>query len=331
MPFNNSVLLVSDIDLNEADYSTTLSGCIEQFSDYLESEPALYSPSTVVYYTTHADIALTIIQAFDPDVLPYTVSKSHIQYLVSEIVVRGYSVKYCKHLITGLKKICKFYHNNIFDNTAFRWSVDARPAANWLTESQAAQLLSLDLSPIQELILHLELCMGLRRSEVGRLKVSDIHNGYLDVHGKGSMGGKFRRIPFHHDTQKVLDRFLQYRRWLIDAHFARWGKCDIPEQLLIWSNDSRGLFQYNIESGSGLDGILARISKLVCFDFSHHTLRRTFGRILHRSNVKIQTISKLLGHEDTATTVKYLGLDMDDMIDGMSMMKIKGLDDCNEI
>ena len=101
--------------------------------------------------------------------------------------------------------------------------------------------------------------------------------------------------------------------------------------MLIWSNDSRGLFQYNIESGSGLDGILARISNLVYFDFSHHTLRRTFGRILHRSNVKIQTISKLLGHEDTATTVKYLGLDMDDMIDGMSMMRIKGIDDCDEI
>lgn len=322
---SDSVLLVSDVDLDEADYSTTLSGCIEQFSEYLESEPALYSPSTVVYYTTHADLALTIIQAFDSDILPYTVCKSHIQYLVSEIVARGYSVKYCKHLITGLKKICKFYRNKIFDNITFRWSVDARPTANWLTESQAAQLLSLNLSPLQEVLLHLELCMGLRRSEVGRLKVSDIHNGYIDVRGKGSMGGKFRRIPFHHDTRRVLDRFLQYRQWLIDTHFARWGECSIPDQLLIWSNDGRGLFQYSIESGSGLDGILAGISKLVYFNFSHHTLRRTFGRILHKSNVRIQTISKLLGHEDTATTVKYLGLDMDDMIDGMSMMRIEGV------
>ena len=47
--------------------------------------------------------------------------------------------------------------------------------------------------------------------------------------------------------------------------------------------------------------------------FSHHTLRRTFGRNLWLRGIPIETISELLGHVSTDMTRLYLGLNLTDM------------------
>ena len=44
------------------------------------------------------------------------------------------------------------------------------------------------------------------------------------------------------------------------------------------------------------------------FDFSNHTLRRTFGRKQWKLGTPIETISEVLGHESVDVTKNYLGL-----------------------
>ena len=61
--------------------------------------------------------------------------------------------------------------------------------------------------------------------------------------------------------------------------------------------------------------------------FSNHTLRRTFGRTLYYSGVKIEDIAAILGHKDTKTTLKYLGLDKVDYSDHMNMLDFGDDDD----
>lgn len=56
------------------------------------------------------------------------------------------------------------------------------------------------------------------------------------------------------------------------------------------------------------------------FEFSNHTLRRTFGRRLYRAKIPIETISKLYGHDDTQTTIRYLGINLDDMGSALAKM-----------
>ncbi len=48
-------------------------------------------------------------------------------------------------------------------------------------------------------------------------------------------------------------------------------------------------------------------------DFSNHTLRRTFGRNLYHAGTLIERISKLYGHEDIQTTLRYIGVNLDDI------------------
>ena len=56
------------------------------------------------------------------------------------------------------------------------------------------------------------------------------------------------------------------------------------------------------------------------FHFSNHDLRRTFGRRLYHAGVDVETISKFLGHESTVETLKYIGVNLDDMDRGMDML-----------
>ena len=62
------------------------------------------------------------------------------------------------------------------------------------------------------------------------------------------------------------------------------------------------------------------IRKRSGFHFSNHTLMRTFGRHLFKTDVPVETISKFLGHESTVETLKYIGVNIDDMDEGMIKM-----------
>jgi hypothetical protein len=48
------------------------------------------------------------------------------------------------------------------------------------------------------------------------------------------------------------------------------------------------------------------------FDFSNHTLRRSFGRRQWMLGTPIETIADMLGHESVEMTKRYLGLNLED-------------------
>ena len=65
---------------------------------------------------------------------------------------------------------------------------------------------------------------------------------------------------------------------------------------------------------------MTKLSRRVGFKFTNHTLRRTFGRMLWLAGVPIETIRDLLGHEDTKTTLLYIGVNMDDKSSAMDQL-----------
>ena len=301
-----------------ARYPQSVETCIARFCEYMESESQYYTERTVAFYREHCHAAFKIISEEDPCVLPQSVTREHIQYLFSEMQSRGYAIKTLKLYMGALKQICRYYHNNIFDSVKIRYPVDVRPNVDWLSNEQVDKLISFNKTPAQELVVHLELFLGFRKIECVRLTVNDLHDGYLDVRGKGSASGKLRRLPYHKDTQLVLDRYLKYRAGVIEWYTSKYGYAVIPDNLMIWASKN-GIMQYSGERATGIDRLIHTLSKDVGFKFSSHTLRRTFGRILYRSGVPIATISKFYGHDDLSTTIRYLGLDMDDMTDAMKL------------
>lgn len=299
----------------------SLAACINGFVKYLESNPGYYSPRTVVHYRDGCNTIFNrLLVLYDDEVLPYTVTKQHVDWLIAEMQRRHYAIKTRKIYLNILRQICKYYNNNVFDKVKYRFPSDMRPHVDWLTEDQARRLLEMPKDIRQELVVHLELCLGLRRVEVVRLRVQDIRDGYLNVLGKGAAGGKPRSVPFHRDTKDLLDRFLQYRDALIEQFrldHPRMQQIIVPDSLLIWK--SRNSLNPYAEKGTGIDKMLMQLGKELGVKFTSHTLRRTFGRLLYRADPNsFHVISKIYGHENGEVTYRYLGLDMDDMTGAMA-------------
>ncbi|MGD9963622.1 MAG: site-specific integrase, partial [Thermoplasmata archaeon] len=164
---------------------------------------------------------------------------------------------------------------------------------------------------IERMVVHCELDLGLRRIEVLRLRVSDFRPGRLctvRVLGKGRHGGKPREVHWHPDTAAELEGYLRLRDAVVAKAKAKNPEVVVPDSLLVYER-AGAVLPYK---KSALDNVLAGLARRTGLDFTHHTLRRTCGRMMYRADPRVQNIANILGHSDTKTTSLYLGLDLED-------------------
>lgn len=251
------------------------------------------------------------------DVCPRRFVQAHVDYLRT-VQYEGREQSYVAHNLSILKQFLKWAGNKQTDR--IRWPVRgyARSNADWLKDHEAMILKQLGQG-IERMIVHCEVDLGMRRIEVLRLKVSDFRTGRADtikVHGKGRHGGKFREISWHQDTPSELETCLVIR----DGHIARARSKNpnvaTPENLLIYERGGE-LYPYK---KSAVDKFLESLSRRTGIGFSNHTLRRTCGRMMHRSGSTVEEIARILGHSDLKTTMLYLGLDIQDMSQTMNRL-----------
>ncbi len=227
-----------------------------------------------------------------------------------------------------LNRYLRCFDNNVIEEMGIDFGQDIRPNVNWLSDEEAEQLMKMEKTPLEEVVIHLELCLGLRVAEVCRLRLVDIHfdddphKCYVSVRGKGKGDGKWRSVPFHPDSRVVFERWIAKRNDIIEKIHTYDPTWEVPEQLLIWGHyENRPTGGYYTERSHSLDrAVIHKVRDRAGFDFSNHTLRRTFGRTLYRAGIPIETISKLYGHDDTQTTIRYLGIDLDDMGSALAKM-----------
>ena len=135
---------------------------------------------------------------------------------------------------------------------------------------------------------------GMRRSELARLKVSDIDSQRMIIRGMAGKGGKDRDLPL---SPALLESLREYWRWrkprtyLFPSRDPRRG----PEQPIsdksVWIACSEAARH-------------AGISKRV----TPHTLRHSWATHLLEGGTDLRTIQVVLGHGDLETTAQYLHL-----------------------
>jgi integrase len=89
-----------------------------------------------------------------------------------------------------------------------------------------------------------------------------------------------------------------------------------PDALLIYERAGK-LHPYR---RWGIDERIRTVSERAGIQFTNHTLRRTLGRSCWLAGDPLETIRDLLGHEDTKTTIQYLGINMDDKSSAMAQL-----------
>ena len=244
------------------------------------------------------------------DVNPRRVGRAEIDYL-RDTHYAGRAQSYIHHNLSIMKMFLKWAGNKQIE--AIRWPIRTwvRSNADWL-EDDAARLVRIDAEGIERILVHCELDLGMRRIEVLRLRVADFQRGrrnVIHVLGKGRNGGKPRDICWHPDTPAELEGYLRLRDAVIAKAKVKNPDVVVPDSLLVY--ECAG--QVRAYRKSAMDNVINKLSMRMGMSFTHHTLRRTCGRMMYRSDVRIEQIAAFLGHSDPKTTMLYLGLDLDDM------------------
>ena len=135
----------------------------------------------------------------------------------------------------------------------------------------------------------------LRATEVISLKVSDIDSARMVIRVEQGKGRKDRYVMLsrHHDLLRAWWKAARPQGWLFPGRD--------PGQPLTTRQLNRAVHAA---------ARMAEIGKPV----SLHTLRHSFATHLLEQNIDIRVIQVLLGHTKLESTVRYLGVEVDDAI-----------------
>lgn len=137
---------------------------------------------------------------------------------------------------------------------------------------------------------------GLRAQEVCNLKLTDLsydeatESWILTVYGKGK---KFRSVPLNSEAQQAI--------------FDFWLNGIVSEWLIPDSNGE----QLNTQA---IYRLVKWFANKVKVSITPHALRHHYATRLVRAGVDLFTLQKLLGHERSDTTQRYVGLDNSDLV-----------------
>ena len=222
-------------------------------------------------------------------------------------------------------------NNPIVENMEIPWPQDLRIHAKWVQPMQQIALRRAAIG-LQRILIHCEMDLLMRRCEVIRLRMQDIGSGSIDIWGKGKNGGKPRTVPWHPRTAQEFTYYLQLRTQIIEEARRKDPCVVVPDALLIYEqNGTLGAYQK-----TAIDRMIKEAGAAAGFqpeDISNHPLRRGGARTLLLAGTPLTTIMRILGHSSEQQTVKYLGLDLDDMSKGMMLAEqyIQGLEKLNPI
>jgi integrase len=225
------------------------------------------------------------------------VAPEHIDALRTRM---GWGKATTQFYFAALRQFLRWAGNPLADRgELWRLPPSAAQRRRWITPDQLVSLLRAARGKAR-LIVALEGFNGLRRVEVLRLRASDVNlaERWLNVRGKGRMGGKWRQIPLSEVARKALEPHLEGLAPLdrILPYSASWADQRLAEAAVSAGFTRRGL----------------RVS--------HHDLRRTFGRVAHSAGMDLVQLKNLYGHASLEMSVHYIGLDLERMREGLTQV-----------
>jgi site-specific recombinase XerD len=162
-----------------------------------------------------------------------------------------------------------------------------------LSQEEVAQLIEASSGLFERTLLMVLYGTGMRRTEVARLKISDVDSQRMILHVVNGKGGKDRDLPLSPallDTLRAYWRWLKPRTYLFPSRMYRDREQPITDKL-VWHVCAEAAKR-------------AGIRKKVCPSL----LRHSWATHLLEAGTDLRTIQLLLGHEDLEVTARYLHL-----------------------
>jgi len=135
----------------------------------------------------------------------------------------------------------------------------------------------------EKLLISMLYGLGLRISELSLLKLADIKEEWVQIHGKGN---KVRELPLLEELQKLIGVYVKEKS---------------PKTYLFEKGNA-------LMNSAQLRYMLTKLFKEAGLKVTPHQLRHSFATHLLNNGARIADVSELLGHETMATTQVYTKL-----------------------
>lgn len=256
-------------------------------------------------------------QGWSMDELVAKANKRDVLYYIKALEERGispYSINfYVSAISTFFRYLIEFEYrdnSNPCDNVQRLNTQSIEQKQEYLTEDEYKRLL--EVVQIKEgrqrkfeftskrdvFLLTLNLSLGLRCSEALALTVKQFDNDIITVKGKG---GKVRSFKINGEIRNAFNEYMKVRNLAFD-------KDQEDEGLLFVSVTGKQLHTKDVNKN--LKKYAERAD--ICKDLSSHCLRRSCITRFLSMGVPVAQVSKLAGHSNSSTTMRYFQADASD-------------------
>jgi len=200
-----------------------------------------------------------------------------------------------------IKAFCYWLiENNYMSNnplTGVKFFKETKKIAAVLTDEERDKIILSCKDIRSKFLMALMLYTGMRREEVTNLKIKDIENSRILIHGKGS---KDRLLALNQYVSDLFVEYMQTRK--DDCEYIFCSDRNFGEKSGKWHKVSTESIRTSVKRAAELAGISPeRIEKISC-----HTLRRTFACDLASGDANTFQIQAAMGHENILTTRRYI-------------------------
>lgn len=167
----------------------------------------------------------------------------------------------------------------------------------------------------EKAIVELLLSTGCRVSELVQIKINDIKDDELIVHGKGE---KDRKVFLSAKAQKAINMYMNEREddneYLLPAMLSFGDGRIVSRRRRSSYKDKRNIKNEGHMDKSSIEQCIRRIKKRAGVEEAYpHKFRRTCATMALRRGMPIEQVSRMLGHEQLSTTQIYLDMSDDDL------------------
>lgn len=159
-----------------------------------------------------------------------------------------------------------------------------------------------------------------RVSELAQIKVSDIDNNEILVHGKGD---KDRLVYLNAKAQLAVETYLNERtdnnpylfaRMKNPGHIDQLAKGQARKTIANWYINPDNVDATGCIDKGTIESIVRKIGKRAGVEDTHpHRFRRTGATAALRAGMPLITVSKMLGHSNIGVTQIYLDISDDEL------------------
>ena len=270
---------------------------IEEYCEHLLSTGR--KRSTVRVYRAMLKTCIRTLEGEGMQTDARKIGEAEIYYLVghldmSEATARAY--------IMTLNGMMLYYTGkDLVKRMRILWNRPNRHRVFITTDDFARMYSAADLRG--KVILVLGAFMGLRRSEIQKIRLGDIHKDHIIVHGKGhGKNGLVVRQPMPIEVREIIDRYIRWRSSLPGTDCS-------DDHLIVYYDKDTDEIRHYYDDGGAISMLVKRLGESVGVDATCHSLRRLFCTNLYygvdgEGGCDLATLKDLMRHASVNTTLQ---------------------------